>query len=79
MTTMTADERDIMQAHVGYWTGKVAAGNTLVFGTVADPEGGCGIGIIKSPTAPKWRYATRSGIGFSCDIIPMPRLTMAGG
>ncbi len=48
MTTMTPEERTIMQSHVGYWSGKVASGNALVFGPVADPGGGYGIGIMRA-------------------------------
>ena len=47
MITMTPEERSIMQAHVGYWTGKVTTGNALVFGPVGGPGGGYGIGIIR--------------------------------
>jgi hypothetical protein len=85
MTTMTADERGIMQAHVGYWTGKVTTGNVLVFGPVADPQGGSGIGIIMVADRAVMEAlrdadpAMQSGIGFSYDILAMPRLVFAGG
>lgn len=84
MTTMTADERGIMQAHVGYWSDKVATGNALVFGPVADPKGGYGIGIISVADIPEMEAlrdadpAMQSGIGFSYDILPMPRVVFAG-
>jgi uncharacterized protein YciI len=85
MTTMTADERGIMQAHVGYWTGKVTTGNALVFGPVADPKGGYGIGIVKVADRAEMEAlrdadpAMQSGIGFSYDILAMPRVVFAGG
>jgi len=84
MTTMTADERGIMQAHVGYWSGKVTTGNALVFGPVADPKGGYGIGIIKVADRAEMEAlrdadpAMQSGIGFSYDILAMPRVVFAG-
>jgi hypothetical protein len=84
MTTMTPEERGIMQAHVGYWSGKVATGNALVFGPVADPKGGYGIGIIKvgDPTEMDALRAAdpamQANVGFSYDVLPMPRLVMAG-
>jgi uncharacterized protein YciI len=85
MTTMTADERGIMQAHVGYWTGKVTTGNALVFGPVANPKGGYSIGIIKVADRAEMEAlrdadpAMQSGIGFSYDILAMPRVVFAGG
>lgn len=85
MTTMTAEERGIMQAHVGYWTGKVATGNALLFGPVADPRGGDGIGIIKVADMAEMEAlrdadpAMQSGIGFSYDILAMPRVVFAHG
>jgi len=84
MQTMTADERAIMVKHVGYWTAKVETGNALVFGPVADPKGGYGIGIIKVADVAEMealRYADpamQANVGFSYDILPMPRMVMAG-
>lgn len=84
MTTMTPEERGIMQEHVGYWTGKVTTGNALVFGPVADPKGGYGIGIIKVADMAEMKAlrdadpAMQSGIGFSYDILTMPRVVFAG-
>jgi hypothetical protein len=84
MTTMTPEERAIMQAHVGYWAGKVATGNALAFGPVADPKGGYGIGIIKVSDPAEMDAlraadpAMQADIGFSYEVLPMPRLVMAG-
>ena len=84
MTTMTPEERGIMQAHVGYWSGKVATGNALAFGPVADPKGGYGIGIIKVSDPAEMEAlraadpAMQANVGFSYDVLPMPRLVMAG-
>ena len=84
MTTMTADERAMMQAHVGYWTGKVTTGNALLFGPVGGPTGGYGIGVIKVADMAEMEAlrdadpAMRAGVGFRYDILPMPRVVMAG-
>lgn len=84
MTTMTPDERGMMQAHVGYWSSKVATGNALAFGPVADPRGGYGIGIVRVNDAAEMEAlraadpAMRSNVGFSYEVLPMPRLVMAG-
>lgn len=85
MQTMTPEERGIMQAHVGYWTGKVGTGNALLFGPVADPKGGWGVGVIRAGSMAEMEAlrdadpAIRAGIGFSYDILPMPRVVVAGG
>jgi uncharacterized protein YciI len=84
MQTMTPDERGIMQRHVGYWTGKVGTGEALAFGPVADPKGGYGIGIIRTESVAKMEAlrdadpAMQANVGFAYDILPMPRLVMAG-
>jgi len=84
MQTMTADERAIMVEHVGYWTGKVQTGNALVFGPMAGPRGGYGIGIIKVADMAEMEAlrdtdpAIQAEVGFSYDILPMPRMVMAG-
>lgn len=84
MTTMTPDERSVMLAHVGYWTQQVTTGNALVFGPVADPNGGYGIGIIKVADMAEMEAlrdadpAMQAGIGFRYDILPMPRVVFAG-
>ena len=84
MQTMSEAERDIMRQHVAFWTGKIATGNALIFGPVADPEGGYGIGIIRAESREAMDAlrdsdpAIVAGIGFRYDILPMPRLVMAG-
>ncbi len=42
---MTAEERDIMNRHVAYWSEKAKDGISIVFGPVLDPNGVYGIGI----------------------------------
>jgi uncharacterized protein YciI len=84
MTTMTPEERLIMQTHVGYWSGKVASGNAVVFGPVADPKGGYGIGIVQAADMAAMEAlrdadpAMLSGVGFRYEILPMPRIVVAG-
>lgn len=45
-TTMTEDERNIMQQHVVYWKNFMNRGMVVVFGPVMDPRGPYGMGII---------------------------------
>jgi uncharacterized protein YndB with AHSA1/START domain len=51
MADMSADERAIMGAHVGYWTQLLQQGNAVVFGPVADPTEphGLGVLVVQSP------------------------------
>jgi uncharacterized protein YciI len=44
--TMTAEEREIMTAHVGYWSQLMNHGKVLAFGPVMDPAEVYGLGII---------------------------------
>ncbi|HZP34451.1 MAG TPA: YciI family protein [Candidatus Acidoferrales bacterium] len=44
---MTAQERQLMQEHVAYWTKLAETGVALLFGPVADPAGSYGIGIVE--------------------------------
>ena len=43
---MTAEEKGIMQKHVGYWTSLLNDGTAIVFGPVPDPSGGYGAGVV---------------------------------
>lgn len=75
---MSDAEKKVMQEHVAYWANLCEKGVALVFGPVADPNGGYGVGIIrvadqeeladlqrKDPTI-------RSGLGFKYETFPMP-------
>jgi uncharacterized protein YciI len=44
---MSDDERATMSEHAGHWSGLAGQGTALIFGPVADPAGGYGIGIIE--------------------------------
>jgi hypothetical protein len=83
MTTMSEAERTLMRAHVGYWSGKVATGNALLFGPVADPAGGYGIGVMKAAGMDEMLAlrdadpAMQAGVGFRYEIFPMPQVVVA--
>jgi hypothetical protein len=78
--TMTANEKSIMQDHVGYWTNNLKQEQAIAFGPVADPSGGYGVGIIKLPddgnpfTLRDNDPAMKANIGFRTEIYPMPML-----
>ena|SRR6187549_3915007 len=46
MMDMSADEKAIMQQHVGYWTGLMNENIAVVFGPVLDPKGAYGAGVV---------------------------------
>jgi uncharacterized protein YndB with AHSA1/START domain len=74
---MTADERDVMRAHGGYWRHKLQEGVAIVFGPVADPKGAWGIGLVRVPDEASVAAlrandpAILSGMGFSYEVLPM--------
>ena len=77
---MTAEEKSIMQAHVGYWTNSLKRGDAIAFGPVADPAGGYGIVIIQLPedTDPSALRdndpVMKANAGFRTEIYSMPML-----
>jgi hypothetical protein len=44
---MTAEEKEVMQRHVAYWSEEAARGVAVVFGPVLDPRGVYGVGIYR--------------------------------
>jgi uncharacterized protein YndB with AHSA1/START domain len=79
MQDMTAEERDIMIAHAAYWTSRLAAGEVIVFGPVADPAGPWGLGVVKATDEAAVREfeakdpAISAARGFRYEVLPMVR------
>ena len=79
---ITPEEAGLMQQHVAYWRGKMAEGQVLAFGPVADPKGSFGIGILRleDDTDPERLAASdpvvAAGVGFHCEIHRMPNLVV---
>jgi uncharacterized protein YndB with AHSA1/START domain len=75
---MNAEEREVMQRHVAFWTELVARGQAIVFGPVLDPEGPWGVGIVRARDEAAVHAlgagdpAMLSGFGFQFQVIPMP-------
>jgi uncharacterized protein YciI len=84
MTTMTDDERSMMGEHVAYWRGHLAAGTAVVYGPVADPKGGWGVGVVRVADEAEVQTlvardpAIRGGRGMSYEILPMVRAIIGG-
>ena len=76
-TTLTPGEREIMQAHAGYWTNQLQLGKAIAFGPVADPKGDWGVGIVAAPDQSAVEVlrdgdpAILSALGFYYEILPM--------
>jgi uncharacterized protein YndB with AHSA1/START domain len=76
---MNADEREVMQAHAGYWRGLLDRGAAVVFGPVADPNGPWGLGVVRATNEQVMNDlrdgdpAILSGRGFRYEILPMLR------
>ena len=77
MLDMNADERNVMLEHGRYWRGKLAEGSVIVFGPVADPAGGWGVGIVAvRDEAELLKFqgedpAIKSKIGLRYETLPM--------
>ena len=80
---MTPEEASVMQEHVAYWTSHLQAGNAIVFGPVADPNGPWGLGVVRAKDSEQIRAleendpAIRSGKGFRYEVLPMLRAVTA--
>lgn len=76
---MAAAEAKAMQEHVAYWTALAERGTAIVFGPVADPAGGWGVGIMQVADDDEIRRLTegdpaiKAGIGLRYEVLPMPR------
>jgi uncharacterized protein YciI len=79
MQDMDAAEAAVMRAHVAYWTELAGRGVALLFGPVADPAGGWGLGIIEAADAAELATLTaadpvmRADLGFRYETLPMLR------
>ena len=79
---MTDAERQLMREHVAYWSEHAAAGSAIVFGPVADPQGGYGVAVVDAPDEATIRKLSaddpvmRAGAGFSYAIHPMPQVVL---
>ena len=82
MIDMTDSERQLMGQHVAYWSELARAGTAIVFGPVADPQGGYGVAVIEAPDEATVReLSTRDPVikanaGFSYAIHAMPQVVL---
>lgn len=77
MMDMSAEDRQMMREHSAYWRGHQEAGKMLIYGPVADPGGGWGMGVMKVSSEAEMRElqagdpAIRSGRGLRYENLPM--------
>jgi hypothetical protein len=75
--TMSPEERAMMGEHGASWRARMKDGMVLIFGPVADPAGGWGMGVIKCADEREARKfgaadpAILSGRGFRYEFLPM--------
>jgi hypothetical protein len=73
---MTADERSIMEKHVGYWSEAAVRGIAIVFGPVMNPKGVYGIAVCRVADEAEMRDLLErdpaKGL-LQYEILPMPR------
>jgi uncharacterized protein YciI len=84
-TTMSDEERAVMETHVAYWGELVARGQVVALGPVAHPAGAYGIGIVlatdldAAETIRDNDPAMLSSFDFRTEVAPMLRLVTPGG
>ena len=82
MIDMTDGERQLMGQHVAYWSELARKGTAIVFGPVADPQGGYGVAVIEAPDEAAVRELSthdpviKAGAGFSYAIYLMPQVVL---
>ena len=80
---MSESEMRLMREHVAYWTELCDRGVAIVFGPVADPKGGWGVGVVrvKDPEQLAQLQAKdptiRSGLGFKYEAFAMPTVVLS--
>ena len=82
MIDMTDAERQVMRQHVAYWSDLAAKGTAILFGPVADPSGGYGIGVVEAADEAAVRELSvndpvmKANAGFSYAIHLMPQAVL---
>jgi uncharacterized protein len=75
---MSEAEGAIMEAHFGYWADVIAAGKSVAYGPVMDPQGTYGIAVVEASDEAMAQSiadddpAIRSTAGFGFELHPMP-------
>jgi hypothetical protein len=76
----SAEELALMRAHGVYWRAKLAEGNAIAVGPVAEPGGAWGLGVLRAADADEARgLASNDPVvvadkGFQFQVFPMPNV-----
>ena len=82
MGDMTDAERQVMHQHVAYWSDLAAQGTAILFGPVADPQGGYGVAVLEAPDEATVRELSandpviKADAGFRYAIHVMPQAVL---
>jgi uncharacterized protein YndB with AHSA1/START domain len=84
MADMTADERALMGAHAAYWRELAVRGSAVVFGPVAEANGGggFGLGVLEAADEAEVRRMEArdpvilANVGFRYEVMPMLRAVL---
>jgi uncharacterized protein YciI len=80
MQDMNDEEREMMIRHGAYWRAMQDQGKMLLFGPVADPSGGWGMGVLKVASEEELHElqgndpAILGNRGLRYENLPMPRV-----
>ncbi len=83
MQSITPEEMTIMKAHSQYWRERLVEGKIIVFGPVADPVEGWGMGVLRVSNFDEAKALTAqdpailSNTGFRYEYAPMPNAVHA--
>jgi uncharacterized protein YndB with AHSA1/START domain len=83
MQTITPQEMELMKSHSQYWRGRLVEGKIIVFGPVADPSEGWGMGVLRVSNLEEAKSLTAqdpailSNTGFRYEYLPMPNAVHA--
>jgi len=84
-TSMTGNERAVMDQHIAYWRAEMKSGKVLIFGPVRDPAGVYGLMILRASGEAEARElisndpAVLGGIGMRPEIHPFIESIVGGG
>jgi uncharacterized protein YciI len=79
---MDARAAEAMKRHVAYWADLAERGVVILFGPVADPKGGWGVGILEVEDETEAHALTSkdpailAALGARYEILPMPRIVI---
>ena len=84
LSDMTGEEKGLLMKHDAYLQDLLTKKKAIVFGPVADPAGLWGAGVLQLDDGEDAQALMdadpiiQENIGFSCKLLPMPRILQPG-